>query len=103
MNWLALIALSPVLLWLAYIPAIQFKRGGWWRLMYPFTFVVGLFDVLLNYTVLAFYTRDWPKKGETTFSKRLRRLVQRPGLEGKVYVFIARKCLDPFDPEGRHV
>lgn len=103
MTWLALLISSPLLLWLAYIPAIQFRRGGWWRLMYPFTFAVARADIILNYTVLALYTWDWPRKGEYTFSKRLDRLTMLDGWRGDVYSFVAVEMLDRFDPTGRHV
>lgn len=101
--WIFAIALSPVWLWLAYIPAIQYKRGGFWRLMYPVTLIVALADIALNYTVLAFYTWDWPRKGELTFSKRLDRLILLDGWVGVVCRYIAFHLLDPIDPSGRHV
>lgn len=103
MIYLALLIASPLILWLAYIPAIQFRRGGWWRLMYPFTFVVALADIIINYTVLALYTWDWPRRGEYTFSKRLDRLIMLDDWRGDVYRFVAVEMLDRFEPDGKHV
>lgn len=103
MIYLALLIISPLLLWLAYIPAIQYKRGDWWRLMYPWTLVVALADIILNYTVLALYTWDFPRKGEITFSKRLDRLIMIDTWYGDIYRFIAVKMLNVFDPSGKHV
>lgn len=71
--------------------------------MYPVTLIVALADIALNYTVLALYTWDWPRKGEYTFSKRLDRLIMQDGWRGDVYRFVAVEMLDRFDPTGRHV
>ena len=103
MSYAIAIMASPLILWLLYIPAIQFKRGGWWLLLYPFTFIVALLDILLNYTVLALYTWDWPRRGEITFSKRLDRLILLGDWRGVVCSYIAFHLLDPIDPTGKHV
>ena len=59
-------------------------------------------DVVLNYTLLAVLTFDFPKKGEWTFSKRLERLVKGTGVRAAVCRFVAF-ILDPFDPSGSHI
>ena len=54
--------------------AVQYERGGLWWLIAPVTFVALVIDVLANYTELALLTWDFPRRGEYTFSNRLRRL-----------------------------
>ena len=66
---------APLACLLLYAPAIQYERGGRWRVLAPLTAVVGAVDIWLNYTTLALYTWDMPRRGEYTFSKRLERLV----------------------------
>lgn len=52
--------------------AIQYEVRKWpiWYLYYT----VGVTDVIANYTELALLTGDFPRKGEYTFSQRLKRL-----------------------------
>lgn len=52
--------------------AIQYEVRRWpIRYLY---YAVGIIDVIANYTELAVLTLDFPRKGEYTFSQRLRRL-----------------------------
>ena len=52
--------------------AIQYEVRKWpIRYLY---YVVGITDVIANYTELVLLTGDVPRKGEYTFSKRLTRL-----------------------------
>jgi hypothetical protein len=44
----------------------------------------GPVDVLMNYTWLALFTLDIPRRGEYTFSTRLERLVHDQGMRGTV-------------------
>ncbi|MEY2688890.1 MAG: hypothetical protein RL375_3088 [Pseudomonadota bacterium] len=96
-------ALALLLLWLLYVVGIQYQRGGWWRFLVLVALPALLLNVILNYTVLALLTWDWPQRGEWTFSKRLERLVLAPGWRGDVAFYVARHLLDPFDPDGYHV
>lgn len=96
--------ISVLVLWPVYIVAVQYLRGGWWRLLAPFTFVALVLDVVLNYTELALLTWDWPRdRYEVTFSNRLKRLVARDDWRGKLARYIATKMLNPYDPTGTHV
>lgn len=61
-----------LLLLLLYPLAIQYEVRQW-RIRYLY-YAVGLIDVIANYTELALLTGDFPRKGEYTFSQRLRRL-----------------------------
>ena len=61
-------------LFLLFPLAVQYERGGWFRIVAPITFIALLIDVLANYTELALLTWDFPRRGEYTFSNRLRRL-----------------------------
>lgn len=99
--------LSPVLvlllLWLLYVVGIQYQRGGWWRVCALFALPAIVLNVLMNYTLLALLTLDWPRRGEWTFSKRLERLVHADDWRGAFARAVARLLLDPFDPDGIHI
>lgn len=91
-----------LLLALLYPIAIQYERGGWWYLLAPVTLLALVIDVIANYTELALLTWDFPRRGEWTFSKRLRRLSLLPGWRSTA----ARWCIaytDFFDPDGYHI
>lgn len=91
-----------LLLALLYIPAVQYTRGGWWRLLVPVTLFALLLDVIANYTELALLTWDWPRKREYTFSTRLIRLQHSADWRGKLVRPIVT-FLNYFDPTGKHV
>lgn len=74
----------PLILLLAYPPAIQFERGGWWRLLFWIYYPAVVLNVFLNHTTLALYLWDLPARGEWTFSTRLKRLQYYPGWRGVV-------------------
>jgi len=63
-----------LLLLLLYPIAVQYERGGLWRVFFPITLVTLVIDVIANYTELALLTWDFPQEGEYTFSDRLVRL-----------------------------
>ncbi|CAB4134828.1 hypothetical protein UFOVP275_21 [uncultured Caudovirales phage] len=91
-----------ILLILFYCFGIQYERGGWWR-VFSVIAVVGLvIDVIANYTELAIVTGDFPRKGEWTFSKRLRRLQQNNDWRGDFARYIGG-CLDKIAPSGKHI
>jgi hypothetical protein len=91
-----------LLLWIFYPIAIQYERGGWWRLCYIVAIPVLLIDVVANYTELAAVTWDVPKLGEWTFSKRLSRLQHNTDWRGDFARYIA-PILDKISPSGKHV
>ncbi|WP_294767256.1 hypothetical protein [uncultured Rhodoferax sp.] len=74
----------PLLTLLWYPVAIQFERGGWWRLLFWAYIPVGLADVWLNYTTLVLYMWDRPRAGEYTFSRRIKRLKTDTGWRGSI-------------------
>lgn len=55
-------------------------------------------DVYLNYTSFAAFTLDWPKQGEYTFSKRLKRLVLDTGWRGR-FANRVKVFLNHYDPD----
>ena len=73
-----------------------------WLLAMPFVAAAIGLDVLLNYSLFALMTWDFPRKGEYTFSERLARLVKEQTWRRHVAMAIA-SILDPFDPTGRHI
>jgi hypothetical protein len=102
MNTITIAALAIPALFVLYIIGIQYERGGWWRLVAPVTVMFLMLNVLLNYTLLALITWDLPRRGETTFSRRLKRLQFDLGWRGKLALAI-KPVLDRFDPDGVHI
>jgi len=47
-----------IVLALFYPLAIQYQRGGHWRILAPFTLLTALIDIYCNYTELALLTWD---------------------------------------------
>lgn len=92
----------PVLLAAAYPLAIQYERGGWWKLLMPFTLVVAIVDVYLNFTTFALYFRSMPRRKEITFSQHLERLVFDSGWRGVMARLVARYT-NKFDPTPPHI
>lgn len=95
--------LSIPLLWVLYVIGIQYQRGGWWRVCLVAALPAIVLNVLMNFTVLALITWDWPRKGEWTFSNRLSRLILDTGWRGTLAWYTARYLLDRFDPDGVHI
>ena len=91
-----------ILLALLYPIAVQYDRGGRWRLLAPLTLLTIGVNMLANYTELALLTWDFPQPGEHTFSQRLKRLVRDDGWRGVLARGIA-EVLNYFAPDGRHV
>ena len=91
-----------ILLALLYPLAVQYERGGWWKLLAPLTLVTLLLDVVLNYTELALLTWDRPLSGEWTFSTRLKRLQTDRGWRGVLARYVV-VYLNFFAPDGKHV
>ena len=94
-------AVSLVVL-LLYPLAIQYSRGGYWRVLMPLTLLVAILDVICNYTELALLTWDWPRSGEVTFSQRCKRMKLENTWGGTLARFI-EPFLDYFDPDGDHI
>ena len=92
----------PIALAILYIPAIQYERGGLWKVLMPFTAMVALLDVYLNWTTFSILLRSTPGRKEITFSQHLERLVLEQGLRGKVARVIARYT-NRFDPTPPHI
>lgn len=91
-----------LLLALLYPIAVQYERGGAWRLLAPITLLALAIDVLANYTELALLTWDRPLLGEYTFSTRLKRLRQERGWRGRLVRPVVA-YLNHFAPGGQHV
>lgn len=91
-----------LLLALLYPLAVQFERGGLWRLLAPVTVFALLIDVVANYTELALLTWDFPQKGEHTFSTRLLRLRYNDDFTGQ-WCRAVIAYLNYFAPNGKHV
>ena len=96
-------AYAIVVMWILYAVGIQYLRGGVWRAVLPITLVAAVLDVLLNYTLFAIMTLDFPRRGEWTFTQRLGRLVTYANWQGKAARWTAKYLLDWVDPRGQHV
>ena len=92
----------PLLLAALYPIAIQYERGGWWRLLLPLTAAVALLDVWLNWTTFSLYLASAPRKREYTLSQHLERLVFDPGWRGYIARAVARYTNWP-DPTPPHI
>lgn len=91
-----------LLLWILYPIAIQYERGGWWRLCCIVAVPALVIDVIANYTELALVTWDFPKRGEWTFSKRLSRLQHNTDWRGEYARYVV-PILDKIAPSGKHI
>jgi MFS family permease len=81
----------------------QQRMTGWhWFFAGGWVVVAIVLDVILNFTILALLTLDFPKRKELTFSQRLERLVKDTGWRGKAARATAF-ILNPFDPKGYHI
>lgn len=83
--------------------AIQFKRGGIYRALIPFTVIVLVLNVLANFIELPLIFGR-PRRGEWTISSRVKRMISDPTevpsrrkLARLVQVF-----LDACEPDGKH-
>lgn len=85
-----------------YFISIQYERGGFWKLLFPIAIIAFVIDVVLNYTELALLTLEIPRKGETTFSRRLARLRYNTDWRGSFARYITT-CLDAIAPSGKHI
>jgi len=91
-----------VLLALLFPVAIQYERGGWYRLLLPITLLALVVDVAANWTELSLVFWELPKPGEYTFSSRLERLVLSATWRGAVARRVAT-VLNLIAPSHRHI
>ena len=92
----------PIALFTLYPLAVQYERGGWWKLLFPLYALAGVLSAYLNYTTFVLYTMDQPRKGENTFSQRCERLVGEATLRGVIARAVARYT-NRFDPTPPHI
>lgn len=90
-------------MWALYLVGVQYHRGGNWRALWPVGAAAIAFDLLLNYTLFAIVTWDWPRSKEYTFSTRLERLIHDTGWRGSLARAITYYLLDWADPRGFHI
>ena len=92
-----------VVMWLLYAVGIQYLRGGVWRVLLPVALAAVILDVLLNYSLFALVTFDWPRRGELTFSQKLHRLSTYACWRGVLARGTAKYLLDWPAPGGQHI
>lgn len=96
-------------LWPLYVFAMAMARAHGekrvtkfaWALAIPVVLSAITLDIILNYTLLALLTWDFPRKGEWTFSQRLSRLNRQDGVRAKVCRWLTETLLNPYDPDPR--
>lgn len=87
---------------LTYPWVIQIKRGGWWRLLAPITFLTAITDVIANYTEVALVF-GFPEKGDYTITRRMRRMENSDPLQSRRdFAKIVNTFLHACEPDGRH-
>jgi len=89
-----------ILLMLIYPLAIQYERKGLCIILLPLYIIAGFLSFLANHTEMSLIY-GWPRKGEWTLSKRLRRLSYLSGWRGTLAFWMANYT-DKFDPDGYH-
>ena len=89
-----------VVLWLRFVVAINYERGGWWRVLVPLVIGAGWLDIRLNYTTFSLLMWDRPRAGEYTISKHLERLVTWQNKRGAVARYVCKYFVNPWDKVG---
>lgn len=98
---LPVVVLGPfVVLWLRYIVAINYEKGGWWNLLVPLAIKAVWLDIKLNYTLFSLFMSDKPREGEYTISKHLERLVTWQNRRGAFCRYISKYFVNPWDHVG---
>ena len=97
---LAVPVLAFLALFLRYIVAINYERGGWWLLLVPLAIRAAALDIALNYTLFAFFMWDRPQAKEYTMSKHLERLVLWQNKRGAFSRWLAKYVINPWDKVG---
>lgn len=100
MIWLSLLIAPFLALWLRYIVAINYERGGWWRILVPLAIRAVVLDIALNYTLFSLGMWDRPRDGEYTMSKHLERLVTWQNRRGAVARYVCKYFVNPWDKVG---
>lgn len=86
----------------SYSYVIKYKRGGWYSLFKIPAAVVGLVDIIANYTEWAFIF-GWPPKGCTTISKRVDWMVlNAPHESQREFAKLVNIFLDACEDDGKH-
>lgn len=79
-----------VLVLFLYPIAIQYERGGIWRVLLPLYIITALLDVVANYTEISLLLLEWPKPKQYTVSKRISYLIPCLGWKGSIAYMVAR-------------
>lgn len=106
-----ILALLVYALWPLYVFVMAIQRAHEanavsktaWGMALPLIVIALTLDVILNYTVFALLTLDFPRAREYTFSQRLNRLVLSDTWRGPLARWVAASLLDPYDPSGKHI
>lgn len=86
---------------LTYPLVIQYKRGGLYRVLYPFAALVLALDVLASYT-------EWwlvfgkPAAGDHTITQRVRSMHTADADSRRNLARLVQVYLDACEPDGKH-
>jgi hypothetical protein len=82
--------------------AIQYERGGAWKLLFPLYIATAILDTIANYTEVSLLCLAWPEPGKPTVSMRIPALLVQGGWRGKLALWVA-KYLNYFAPNHNHI
>jgi len=85
-----------------YALAIQYERGGLWRVLWPLYVLTALLDVVANHTEVSLLLGSWPEPGVMTVSQRIPSMLKIPGRIGKLSYYVS-VYLNFFSPTHDHI
>lgn len=105
-NWMTILLTyplwGPLVMLVLYAVWVQSERGGIFKLLEVVAIVGYPWDWLLQHTLAPFYFWERTRKGESTVSMRLARLVNDTGWRG-VWARRLAWLLNAMAPSGRHI
>lgn len=102
MNYLHVLAASPLLLLALYALFIQHNRGPRWVVFKLVAIPALPLDIILNYTLFPLLLQYWPTTGEWTFSQTTGRMVNDTTWRGGVFR-VVKDVLNWIDPLHNHI
>ena len=87
---------------LLYPLAIQYERGGIFKLLLPLYIVTAILDTLANYTEISLLCLAWPQAYKPTISMRIPQLLIGGGWKSTTS-YAAAVYLNYFSPTHNHI
>lgn len=86
---------------LSYPIAIQYKRGGFWNILAPFTVLVLLLDILAAYLEWSLVFGK-PRPGDHTITQRIKTMHSDEASSRREFARLVQVYLDVCEPDGKH-